>query len=589
MSPQRNDGQPRFSVRQFFSENSEGLESHARGNQVTSPKSPAKPIALLLDLSGDKKAALEFGARQAPDRSIELIDKAALKWGSKREALARLRALKPTVFVIYTADLRAQSSRSAILLFAAFCGAQIITIGDGNGRSITRAKIATLILEGPRLAIELAFGYLVIAPLSWLLTATLDAALRFRHVARASKIRKPASRENQPLTALFLRATIAGAAVQSGGMTSHIAGFASGARALGHRLKFISSGEIEAGKGVEVKIIAPSTIIGATRALFELSNNLIFTARAFSFLSNDASREFDFIYQRYSRFNWTGAALTMITGLPLMLEFNGSEVWASKNWDPVGQLELLKRFERLNLRAADLICVVSDVQRRELIEWGVEADRVIFNPNGVDTEQFHPDCGGDGVRRRLGITGKTTVGFVGTFGPWHGAPLLAKAALLVGERNLCHFLFIGDGDQRNATEQIIESSAGKVSATFTGRIRRERVAAYLDACDILVSPHAPATDGSEFFGSPTKLFEYMAMARPVIASQLGQIADVITNGENGLLVEPGNVAELAEAIARLAADEKLRARLGTAARQTVIDHYTWRHNAARVFSGFKRL
>src|SRR5207302_846103 len=128
---------------------------------------------------------------------------------------------------------------------------------------------------------------------------------------------------------------------------------------------------------------------------------------------------------------------------------------------------------------------------------------------------------------------------------------------------------------------IVQGSA--LQATFTGRIPHDDVAAYLDACEILVAPHVPATDGSEFFGSPTKLFEYMAMAKPVIASRLGQIAEVIRDGENGLLIEPGDAVALARAIERLTGDQSLRERLGVRARQTVVAQYTWHHNAARIF------
>ena len=145
----------------------------------------------------------------------------------------------------------------------------------------------------------------------------------------------------------------------------------------------------------------------------------------------------------------------------------------------------------------------------------------------------------------------------------------------------CHFVFIGGGEQRAQTESIIESAG--VSATFTGSISHEKVPAYLDACDILASPHVASTDGSEFFGSPTKLFEYLAMGKGIVASRLGQVGEVIIDGENGLLVEPGDADGLARAIERLAVDGELRSRLGAAARKTAIERYTWRHNAARVF------
>src|SRR5262249_54455770 len=140
----------------------------------------------------------------------------------------------------------------------------------------------------------------------------------------------------------------------AGGMATHIAGFTAGTHAAGHKLRFISSGSIDLPADVPIDIIAPSAALGATRALFELWNNMLFTVGA-TRLAGEPSHIADFIYQRYSRFNWTGVVLSLITGLPLALEFNGSEVWVARHWDPVGCLGLLRQFEKLNLLAADLI------------------------------------------------------------------------------------------------------------------------------------------------------------------------------------------------------------------------------------------
>jgi glycosyltransferase involved in cell wall biosynthesis len=368
-------------------------------------------------------------------------------------------------------------------------------------------------------------------------------------------------------------------------MASHVRGFTRGALALGHKISFIAASCVGIESNFDAKLIEPSTTVSATRTLYELWNNLLFTVGALDRVSSDIDAgEIDFIYQRYSRFNWTGVALSFATGLPLALEFNGSEVWIGRNWDPVGQFALLAAVERLNCRAADFIFVVSEVERRNLISAGVEPDKIMVNPNGVDTSEFQPGTGGDEQRRALGIQEKIVVGFAGTFGPWHGAPVMAEAALKTADAR-CHFLFIGDGDQRSLAESIVARE--RVGATFTGRVARDKVAAYLDACDILVSPHVMSLDGSEFFGSPTKLFEYMAMSKAIIASRLGQLADVIDDGENGILVEPGDPEGLALAIKRLADDEALRKRLGAAARQKVIRQYTWKHNAARVFERVK--
>jgi glycosyltransferase involved in cell wall biosynthesis len=456
--------------------------------------------------------------------------------------------------------------------------------------------------EAPRLILELLAGYLLLVPASWLLTVVLSAQLRRSRFALSREGAPPISpsdpgfrsaqsstqrdQSGPKLGALYLRATLVpgGAAGETGGMAAHTRGFASAAHSLGHRIKFVTSSTSGVDQSEEALRIPPPRALSATRVLLELSANLVFTFRALHWLDNRPRDEFDFIYQRYNRFNWTGAVLSLITGLPLLLEFNGSEVWISRHWDPVGLLSLLARFEQVNLKAADLIFVVSDVQKRTLIDSGVDHNRILVNPNGVDTETFRPHCGGGSLREALGVQRSTLVGFAGTFGPWHGAEVLAQAATRFAAGSSVHFLFVGDGERRKMAEAAISEAVAKDIVTFTGKVNQQDVPRYLDACDILVSPQTSMPDGSEFFGSPTKLFEYMAMAKAVIASRLGQMAQVIEDSENGLLVEPGDPDKLADAIRRLASDEALRTRLGLAARSRVETSFTWRQNAMRVFT-----
>jgi glycosyltransferase involved in cell wall biosynthesis len=542
--------------------------------------------SLLLDLSGNKEAATQWAASQLPGSPIRLLSKAGLKSGSKLEALRRVRALSPHTVALFTSDIDTQSARGILMIFAVAAGARRVLFGDLTGRTLSRSNLGVLVREAPKLALESLLGYGFVVPISWLLILLLAASLRFRKIISRDSTRRNPNR-GASRRALYLRATLSAAA--EGGLSTHVAGFRSGADSLGHRLRLIESGAIKSnddGSTPELSLIAPSATVGASKALFELWNNLVFTARTLRMVGD--VEEIDFIYQRYSRFNFTGVALSVVTGLPFVLEFNGSEVWVSKHWDPVGQFPLLKRFERLNLLSADIVFVVSEVAKRQLIrESAIDPERVVVNPNGVDTDVFRPNCGGEEIRRELGCENKTVVGFLGTFGPWHGAPVLAEAASVVSETARCHFLFVGDGDERSVAEGILDNGPRSTSAVFTGRIPHNRVPAYLDACDILVSPHVPLTDGDEFFGSPTKMFEYLAMARPVVASRLGQIAEVIQDEKNGLLVEPGDANELARAIELLAADKARCERLGAAARQTVLERYTWQHNAARVFGFFQ--
>ena len=115
-------------------------------------------------------------------------------------------------------------------------------------------------------------------------------------------------------------------------------------------------------------------------------------------------------------------------------------------------------------------------------------------------------------------------------------------------------MLIGDGllhgEMRSALAEYEQTGA----VIFTGPVPREKVAEYLDAADILVSPHVPMPDGSRFFGSPTKLFEYMAMGKGIVASRLEQLAEVLEHERTAWLVRPGDAEDLAEGILRLALD-----------------------------------
>jgi glycosyltransferase involved in cell wall biosynthesis len=97
--------------------------------------------------------------------------------------------------------------------------------------------------------------------------------------------------------------------------------------------------------------------------------------------------------------------------------------------------------------------------------------------------------------------------------------------------------------------------------------------------DVAVVPYQPIED---FFFSPMKLFESMAAGRPTVAAELGQITEVVRDGQTGLLYPPGDQQRLAQAINRLLGDTRLASRIGAAAREYVLQHHTWRHVTSEV-------
>ena len=285
-----------------------------------------------------------------------------------------------------------------------------------------------------------------------------------------------------------------------------------------------------------------------------------------------------FIYQRYGLNNYTGAYLAKKLNIPFVLEYNGSEIWMSHNWG--GKLHYestAQKIETANFKAADLIIGNAESMIDELVSYGVEKDKICIIPNGVDASRFTPELEGSAIRSQLGFAkDDVVVSFIGTFGPWHGAEVLAQTISRVCANDPhVRYLFIGGGGSYEQVKEIVKSSGYEDRVMMIGFVPQLEAPLYLAACDILVSPQIPNPDGTPFFGSPTKLFEYMAMGKAIVASDLDQMGRILQDNKTALLSIPGNVESLSNAIVRLAVDSDLRSMLGANAREEVVEKYTW--------------
>jgi glycosyltransferase involved in cell wall biosynthesis len=294
-----------------------------------------------------------------------------------------------------------------------------------------------------------------------------------------------------------------------------------------------------------------------------------------------------FLYQRYSLNNYAGIRIARRHGVPFVLEYNGSEIWMGRHWGrPLKYERLSQRIEQLNLLAADLIVVVSRAQRDEVVSRGADPALVLVNPNGVDPVRYRPEIDGTAVRERYGLEHALVVGFIGTFGPWHGAEVLARAFVKLmkddpARARTVRLLMIGDGALMPEVRRILADGGVAEWAVLTGLVPQADGPRHLAACDVLASPHVPNADGTPFFGSPTKLFEYMAMGKGIVASDLEQVGEVLEHGRTAWLVKPGDVTELADGLKRLIDDRNLCHALGAAAREEILSHYTWRAHTRR--------
>ena len=145
------------------------------------------------------------------------------------------------------------------------------------------------------------------------------------------------------------------------------------------------------------------------------------------------------------------------------------------------------------------------------------------------------------------------------------------------------FLFVGDGEFRQSLEDACRAQGHLDRVIFVGRQPHAKVPSYVAAMDVAVLLD------SNTYGSPMKIFEYWGMGKAVVAPAVPPVLEVMRDRETGLIIEPGNAAQLADRIVELARDPALRERLGRAGRAYVCANHTWADNARQIVDAHARL
>jgi len=231
---------------------------------------------------------------------------------------------------------------------------------------------------------------------------------------------------------------------------------------------------------------------------------------------------------------------------------------------------------RYNLRTADRIVCVSDQLKSHLVKkWGINAQKIVVLPNGVAVKQFQPDFEvGRHVRKSLGMEDNPLILFVGNFYEWHDVgTLLESFPQVLDAYPHARLILVGDGTLRESMEQLSIDLGISHAVHFTGLIPHIDVPEYMASADIAVVPY-PKMDHRNWL-SPLKLFEYMASAKAIVASEVGQVKNIIQHETNGLLITAGDAQEMSKAIIRLIDDIDLRTRLGQQARDDAVRKHSW--------------
>lgn len=300
-------------------------------------------------------------------------------------------------------------------------------------------------------------------------------------------------------------------------------------------------------------------------------------ANAYLAKSLAQSGPFDLVYERHSLWSFSAMEYAREAGIPGVLEINAPLIEEQMTYRTLHDPAAAERALRRALGAASVLVAVSSELAAHLAGFDEARGRIHVVPNGINPRRFPEPL----ARTQTADDEPFTIGFVGSLKPWHGAALLADALAILRRWGDTRLLVVGDGPERHALRERLAANGVLDASEFTGLVHPERIPHLLARMSVACAPY-PAQD--LFYFSPLKIFEYMAAGRAIVASRIGQIADVIDHGVTGLLTRPGDASDLADASQELRRDHALRRRLGAAARRTALSRHTWDDALRRVWS-----
>ena len=275
---------------------------------------------------------------------------------------------------------------------------------------------------------------------------------------------------------------------------------------------------------------------------------------------------------------WAGTIASWLKWCPFILEIR--DIWP-ESIVTVGALKknnllvrILERLEKWMYRSANHIVTVGNGYRDNILSKVDVADRISVVTNGVDLDVFSPQQPSKDFRQKHGLEDRFVCSYVGTIGMAHGLGIVPRAAEILKSlgREDVVFCLVGDGAHREKLERnVVESNLGDM-VRFTGRLPKSEMPMVLASSDCLLI-HLKKTD---LFATviPSKIFETMAMERPLVMGVQGESADIVEDSGAGIGMESDNEQQLVDAVLKLKDDGDLRNRLCQNGRKFVKKHFT---------------
>jgi glycosyltransferase involved in cell wall biosynthesis len=294
--------------------------------------------------------------------------------------------------------------------------------------------------------------------------------------------------------------------------------------------------------------------------------------------------------------NWMAALPALraarLAGLPFCYEMRGLWEVTRASYMPgyprTEHFDLFKRMEAYVAGQADLVFTITRQLRQEMGLRGVDTAKVLLAPNGCEVARFEPQTRDPALARELGIGGQLVFGFIGSFARYEGLLDLCRAAVALHGRGLdFRVLIVGDGPAARDVAAFCAAHDHGGKILLLGSVPFTEVPRYYSLVDVAVFPRN-SVEITEMI-SPLKPFEAMAMAKPVIGSDVAAIAEIIDHGRTGWLFRKDDVGALVDLLAGLIAAPESIPETGGRAREFVLAQHDWAMVAQRITGGWDRL
>lgn len=316
-----------------------------------------------------------------------------------------------------------------------------------------------------------------------------------------------------------------------------------------------------------VYFLVPSVVISSLYHLFRLTSR----------------NNYDILHAHWVLPNAPMAALTAgIRNLPLVISLHGSDVFMAERG------RLYSYLAAKAFRKADWISACSDDLRSRALKLGAPGEKIETIPYGVDLNRFKKDTSAKQfVADWLNVPSDTKIIFTaGRLVYKKGFEYLIKALPhVIGYSDKIRVVIAGEGDLRNELEQLSRALKVKQYVILPGSLPHHIIPKFYSASDVIVVPSVRDEWGN-IDGLPNVLMEALASGKPIIASEVAGIPQVIHHEENGLLVEEKNSQQIAEAIIRVLKSKKLSQQLSQKAREKCCLSFDWKLIAKRFIQGY---